>query len=283
MISTRSLGGNNILDVFVNEQVQPEASYTNNNFSKPFYIISDKTPPILDVTFDGIHIRNNEIVAPSPVILITVKDENKTLLMNDTSNLVILLTRPNASVADTIRFTDPNILFVPATNTKLNKAVLEYSPKNLSDGVYNLKVQAYDRAGNISGANMYEIAFEVITKQTTTRFYPYPNPFSTAMHFVFTITGKVPDNIYVQIFTVSGKIVKTVTKSEMGMLHVGSNITDWAWDGTDEFGDRLANGVYLYKVFIQEDGTDVEINKNLGLLKNEKYFVKDFGKIYILR
>ncbi len=37
---------------------------------------------------------------------------------------------------------------------------------------------------------------------------------------------------------------------ELGPLHIGSNITDYAWDGTDEFGDQLANGTYLYRVVL---------------------------------
>ncbi len=282
-ISTLTLSANNILDVFVNPQSQLEESYANNNFSKPFYVINDRIKPILDVTFDGFHIRNNDIVSSSPAILITVKDENKSLLLNDTSKFLILLTKPNAIRPDTITLNNPDILFTPASKPTMNKAIIEFTPKNLPDGVYSLRVQAYDRVGNISGANMYEILFEVVNKQTATRFYPYPNPFSTAMHFVFTITGKVPDNIYVQISTITGKVVKTVTKAEMGTIHIGTNITEWAWDGTDMYGDKLANGVYLYKVFLKENGQDVELNQDIGLKKNEKFFIKDIGKIYILR
>ncbi len=282
-ISTLNLSGNCILEVFVNPQKQLEETYANNNFSNPFYIINDKIKPILDVTFDGMHIRNNDIVSPSPLIIITVKDENKTLLLDDTSKFLILLSRPNLAQVDTIRFSNPEILFIPSSKPTANKAIIEYTPKRLPDGLYSLRIQAYDRVGNISGANMYTILFEVINKQTTTRFYPYPNPFSTAMHFVFTLTGKIPDDIHVQISTISGKVVKTVTKQEMGYLHIGANITEWAWDGTDVYGDKLANGVYLYRVFVKEDGKDVELNQDIGLKKNEKFFIHDMGKIYILR
>ncbi len=281
--STQGMNGSNILDVFVNPQEQPEASYANNSFNKFFFIRNDHIKPILDVTFDGVHIRNKDIVAPNPLILITAKDENKTLLLNDTSKFILLLYRPGASKADTISLSSPEVTFIPATNTAVNKAVVEYLPKNLVDGVYTLKVQAYDRSGNISGTNGYLISFEVINKQTATRFYPYPNPFSTSMHFVFTITGKVPDDIYIQITTVTGKVVKTVTKDELGFIRIGTNITEWAWDGTDTYGDKLANGVYLYRVFLKENGQDVELNTDIGLLKNEKFFIKDIGKIYLLR
>ena len=277
------MDGSNILDVFVNPQEQPEASYSNNSFNKFFFIRNDHINPVLDVTFDGVHIRNKDIVAPSPLILITAKDENKTLLLNDTSKFILLLYRPGASKADTISLSSPEVTFIPATNPAVNKAVVEYLPKNLIDGVYTLKVQAYDRSGNVSGTNGYIISFEVINKQTATRFYPYPNPFSTAMHFVFTVTGKVPDDIYIQITTVTGKVVKTITKDELGFIRIGTNITEWAWDGTDTYGDKLANGVYLYRVFLKENGQDVELNTDIGLLKNEKFFIKDIGKIYLLR
>ncbi len=108
----------------------------------------------------------------------------------------------------------------------------------------------------------------------------YPNPFSTSTRFVFTLTGsETPDDIIIQIMTVSGKVVREITESELGPLSIGRNITDFAWDGTDEFGDPLANGVYLYRVKAKINGEDIK-HRNSGA---DTYFKKDFGKMYILR
>ena len=90
----------------------------------------------------------------------------------------------------------------------------------------------------------------------------------------------------IQIFTVSGVLVRTITKAELGNIHVGLNKTDFAWDGTDEFGDRMANGVYLYRVVTRRaNGEAFEIlddSENGG--KNiERYFQNGFGKMYMMR
>ncbi len=67
----------------------------------------------------------------------------------------------------------------------------------------------------------------------------YPNPFTTSTAFVFTITGSdVPQNIKIQILTITGKVVREITKDELGPLHVGRNITEFKWNGTDMYNQR---------------------------------------------
>jgi hypothetical protein len=65
----------------------------------------------------------------------------------------------------------------------------------------------------------------------------------------------------------------------MGEVQFGHNITDYAWDGTDEFGDKLANGVYLYRVIMKMPSEDLEINGEA----TSKYFKNGWGKMYIMR
>jgi hypothetical protein len=51
--------------------------------------------------------------------------------------------------------------------------------------------------------------------------------FTTSTAFVFTITGaEVPQNIRIQIMTITGKICKRNNKDELGPLHIGRNITE---------------------------------------------------------
>ena len=94
------------------------------------------------------------------------------------------------------------------------------------------------------------------------------------------LTGsEVPDDIIIQIMTISGRVVREITENELGELRIGRNITEYAWDGKDEFGDPLANGVYLYRVKARINGEDIK-NLDLGA---DVFFKKDFGKMYILR
>ncbi len=89
----------------------------------------------------------------------------------------------------------------------------------------------------------------------------------------------MPDQIQIQIMTVTGKVVKNIDQFELGPIHIGKNITEYAWDGKDEFGDQLANGVYLYTVKMRIDGNNIEHRNSSA----DKYFTKEFGKMYLLR
>jgi flagellar hook assembly protein FlgD len=109
----------------------------------------------------------------------------------------------------------------------------------------------------------------------------YPNPFSTSTQFVFTLTGsELPEAMNISIMTVSGKVIKTITKAELGDIHIGLNRTEYTWDGTDDFGNPLANGVYLYRVNLKSATDEVYENFNTG---TNDYFKNGFGKMVILR
>ena len=109
----------------------------------------------------------------------------------------------------------------PATDSK-NKFTIEYNPLFTADGIYSLKVQGRDKTNNFSGDYDYQINFEVITSSTISNFYNYPNPFSTKTHFVFTLTGsEFPDQILIQILSVSGKVVREIDQTELGPIKIG--------------------------------------------------------------
>ena len=79
--------------------------------------------------------------------------------------------------------------------------------------------------------------------------------------------------------TVSGKIIREIMLNELGNIHVGRNITDYAWDGKDEFGDQLANGLYLYRVVTDLNGQKIEKRET----EADQYFKKGWGKMYLMR
>jgi len=261
-----------------NQYNQNEQFYFNNIIRIPFTVRGDKINPLLDVTFDGIHILNGDIISPKPNILISLKDENKFLALNDTADFKLYLKRPNVTEETRVYFNE-GLIFTPA-QLPTNSCKIEYNPTNLSDGTYQLRVEARDRSDNVSGANDYKIQFEIINKSTITEVLNYPNPFSTSTRFVFTLTGQsVPDIFKIQIMTITGKIVKEITKEELGNIHIGRNITEYAWNGKDEFGDQLANGVYLYRTVTQLNGEKIEKKETAA----DDYFKKGWGKLVIMR
>lgn len=290
-ISTVGLSGTNVLWMEVNPYTgpnnsldQPEQFHFNNLLQLPFCVRGDNQNPLLDVTFDGRHILNRDIVNPNAEILISLKDENPYLIMNDISDTTffgVYLTGPDG-VQKRIPFEANGqtvMQWFPADG-QTKKFKILYPAAFEEDGLYTLSVQGADRSGNLSGDMDYRITFEVIRESSITYLMNYPNPFSTSTRFVFTLTGsEVPDDLIIQIMTISGKVVREITESQFGPIYIGRNISEYAWDGTDEFGDRLANGVYLYRVKIRMNGEEIK-HRESGA---DSHFTKEFGKMYLMR
>ena len=252
-----------------------------NNFGiREFVVIKDVRNPILDVMFDGMKIMEGDLISPTPDIIITIKDENQFVLLDDPSIVEISLIHPD-NTEENIEITDDRINFIPANSLSENLATIEFYPDLTEDGFYSLKVFAKDISNNSSGDVLFERSFEIINDDQISNLLAYPNPFSTSTEFVFTLTGReVPEEIKIQIMTVSGKTVKEIFKEELGPLKIGINRTMYKWDGRDEFGSDLANGVYLYRV-VAKNGINENIKKHsLGLETN---FKNSIGKLVILR
>lgn len=264
---------------------QPELAHFNNLLQIPFFLKVDDINPILDVTFDGEHILNGDIISPKAEIVIGLKDENPFLIMNndaDTSNFGIFLTHPSGE-QKRVPFIDGEgnqiLSWIPANGSDLRFEII-YNAEFEKSGIYELMVQGSDNSGNLSGDLEYRIKFEVVLESTITHLMNYPNPFSTSTRFVFTLTGtEVPEDMIIQIMTVTGRIVREITEDELGFIRIGRNITEYAWDGRDEFGDPLANGVYLYRMKAKINGEDIK-HRESGA---DQHFKKNWGKMYLMR
>lgn len=291
-ISTTGLSGKYTLHSEFNPQTlgslqydQYERYHFNNIFEKQFVVRNDVTAPLLNVTFDGARILNGEIVSAKPVIEIAVYDENKFLLIDDTSMVeVYLIANSLKTYAEQrIYFIDSlgreQISFAPAT-VQSGKAVLSYKPIFEKDGTFTLRIKAWDKKRNASEMADYKVSFQIITHSSITHLFNYPNPFSTSTRFIFTLTGsELPDDLRIQIMTVSGKFVREIGLAELGPLRVGNNVTQFAWDGTDQFGDKLANGIYYYRVFSKLHGEQIE-HRNSDA---DNLFKQGYGKMVLIR
>ncbi|MGG9960766.1 C25 family cysteine peptidase [Ferruginibacter sp. SUN106] len=282
-IDTKDYPGNNTLFVDVNpNNDQQEQSHFNNVLFKDFYVKPDNYNPLLDVTFDGVHILNKDIVAAKPHIYVKLKDESHFMALNDTGSLKVQVRYPdntlhNYNFGDTMRFNPANLA------SGENSASIDFTPYFPQDGDYELIVSGKDVVGNKAGALEYHIMFSVINKPMISNLLNYPNPFTTSTAFVFTVTGsEVPQNMRIQILTISGKVVREITKDQLGPIHIGRNITDFKWDGTDTYGQKLANGVYLYRVLTNLNGQSLEKYKEKGD-KTDQFFNKGYGKMVIIR
>lgn len=290
LVDTKDYPGMNTLFVEFNpDKDQPEQYSYNNFLYRNFYVKPDKVNPLLDVTFDGQHILNKDIVSAKPRIQIKLKDEAKFLLLNDTSLFSVQVRFPDANrTLRTYKVDNDTLRFIPAQSGTDNTATIEFMPYfnqqySAEGDDYELIVTGKDKSGNKAGQVEYRVAFRIINKPMISNLLNYPNPFTTSTAFVFTVTGsEVPQNMKIQILTVTGKIVREITKDELGPLHIGRNITDFKWNGTDQYSQRLANGVYIYRVVTTLNGKQMDKFKSTDD-DTDKYFNKGYGKMYLMR
>jgi hypothetical protein len=280
---TRLLSGKNYnLSIQVDDfEGQAEYFRYNNLIEQPFVIIEDKREPSIDVTFDGRYILDGELIQPEPTIHILLEDENPYVLLDDTSVIQLFLRLPEGEGLRSIYFANPEVRFEPATDSQ-NRANIIYQPVFEESGEYELLVKGRDVSNNFAGVIDYAVSFEVETAASVSNVLNYPNPFSTSTQFVYTLTGKeLPAEFIIRIMTISGRVVKDIPLHLLEPLEFGTHRTQYRWDGTDEFGDRLANGVYLYQVIVRDaQGQSYE---KRAQSKIDRFFKEDFGKMVIMR
>ena len=95
----------------------------------------------------------------------------------------------------------------------------------------------------------------------------YPNPFTTNTSFHFDHNRFCDDlQVMVQIYTISGKLVKTI---QQDYNHAPAHVSGINWDGKDDFGKNIGRGVYVYKVKVRSltDGAQVQDYQKLVILK----------------
>jgi Peptidase family C25 len=142
---------------------------------------------------------------------------------------------------------------------------VRYQMPELTEGNHTLSLKAWDIHNNSSTS---ALDFTVADNSTIAldHVLNYPNPFTTHTEFMFEHNQVCQMlDVRLQVFTVSGKLVKTF---EQQVMQNGFRSEPIAWDGTDDFGDRIGRGVYVYKLEVRnEDGQKAEQFEKLVILK----------------
>ena len=145
------------------------------------------------------------------------------------------------------------------------KGRVRYKLSDLAEGNHTLTFKAWDINGNTSDVST-DFVVTSSAELAIDHVLNYPNPFSTKTAFYFEhnkpCTGMT---VQVQVFTVSGKLVKTLSNYQVCEGYRNSPLE---WDGKDDFGDQLAKGAYIYRLKIRTaDGETAEKLERLVLLR----------------
>ncbi len=136
---------------------------------------------------------------------------------------------------------------------------------NLDPGEHKLKFKAWDVYNNSSEEYLEFLVIQA-DNLSIDHLLNYPNPFTTHTDFYFEHNQAGTEiDVLIQIFTVSGKLVKTI---ESSFFADGYRAGPYSWDGTDDFGNRIGRGVYVYRVKLRSStGEITEKFEKLLILK----------------
>lgn len=223
--------------------------------------IADNEGPKIDIFLDDRSFSFGGQTGKSPVLIVDLADDNGINLSSTSIGHDITAVFDDETSENLIL----NDFFEP-TLDKVGSGTVQYQLTNFEPGLHSIDLKAWDILNNSS-----EKRTEFLVVESGEGFINnvlnYPNPFSTNTNFSFEhdLSGSNLD-IFVDVFTISGKLVKTIKAQRFGSNRL---INDIPWNGNDDFTGNLAKGVYFYKIKI----TSEELN-----LSRES----DFQKLVIL-
>ena len=159
-----------------------------------------------------------------------------------------------------------DIVWLDSTITASSGSVRVQKP--VAGGTHSLCVTAADRAGNVRSECT---TFEVDGELSVRLYGNFPNPFTSETFLAYEIRGaSVVDNVELKIFSTSGRLVRTFrfpsreAKESVGLFSGGTGEPTsigyheaW-WDGRDDQGRDVANGVYFYRLRVSTEDREIE-------------------------
>jgi hypothetical protein len=222
--------------------------------------ISDTTGPVIAVRLLG----NGGGAACTDVVRGILPLQCEIVVM-DPSGIDILGTGPDEGLTIEV----PGVLSRRTINHTFQFREGEYregiAPFRLEEGdvqpgTYTLNITARDLLGNLSTLS---VRLDVIEQGEVAlnQAFSYPNPMrmGDGARFYYQAPYYVTDNapqVVLKIFTMSGKLLRTVQQLSNG----------WAWDGTDQFGNKLGPNVYLWQMSIAGAGDDEDVRSPIRKL-----------------
>lgn len=253
-----------------------EAIDFNNNaiggkeriFKTRFTVVDmpDITPPVIEILVNdevleetdasSTNIDKNRLTE-QPSCEIRVADE--TALDNSLLNITFnQISEDGTDSETTIRYREFDEATWDFDADEPGTANFSFAP-NLPNGIYRLQVSATDTSENTTE---YETVFTLDETVKLSEVFNVPNPTEDGKtHFTYQLL-QPPDKVTIKIYTVSGRLIKTITEAS---AERGANET--FWDGRDEIGVRCANGVYLYRVIAHTNKGAVEKIGKLAILR----------------
>ncbi|MFZ4783883.1 MAG: type IX secretion system sortase PorU [Flavobacteriales bacterium] len=216
--------------------------------------------PAIDLFLNDSTFVSGGITDTKPILLAQLKDENgiNTVGNGIGHDLIAVL---DEDTQNPIRLND----YYEADLDTYKSGTVRYQMPTIATGSHTLRLKAWDIHNNSS-----ETTIEFVVADDAgialEHVLNYPNPFTTHTEFFFEHNQPCEFlDVRIQVFTVGGKLVKTINQQ---VKQAGYRSEGIAWDGTDDYGDRIGKGVYVYKIEVMnETGQRGEAIEKLVILK----------------
>jgi hypothetical protein len=149
-----------------------------------------------------------------------------------------------------------NDYYVSDLNT-YQSGKIRYPLNELEEGNHRLSLKVWDVQNN-SSVSYTDFVVSSSAELALTHILNYPNPFTSKTKFFIEHNQCcVSLKVLIQVYTITGKVVKSINQT---INNEGFRFDGIEWDGKDDFGDKLARGVYIYKVSVT-DGAKKKADK----------------------
>ena len=216
----------------------------------------DRIGPEIKLYFDRPDFSAGDYVAPNTTLYVEIADSLSGInLAGDIGHQIIMIM--DGDIENAKDLTD----FFEYDEGSYTKGKLKYPLFNLPEGQHTILVKAWDNSNNSS---TFEVDFIVVAEKELKlrNALTYPNPMSEQATFSFEISRDA--EVSIKIYSVAGRLVR---EFEPMQAEIGFNLYPEPWDGTDQDGDLLANGVYLYKITARStSGEEVKTVDHIGKL-----------------
>ena len=213
----------------------------------------DTVGPVIKVYLDTVAFKPGGVVSSNPTIIVELQDSSGI----NTSNVGVGH-QLSATINNPERTFDLSNNYTSSLDN-YQKGEARYPLSNLADGKYTLSVTAWDNQNNSSEAETY---FEVHSADdfAIINAVNYPNPFSNSTTFTFQRTSYDPIDVEIRIYSVAGRLI-----GEIKTPNIVESFVRIPWNGKDNDGNTLANGVYFYKLIVR-DKVGQRSNETIGKL-----------------
>jgi len=219
----------------------------------------DNMGPEIELFMNDEAFISGGITNENPHLLVKLFDENGINTSSGIGHDIVAVL--DDDVANSFRLND----YYEANLDDYQNGTINYPLRDISPGLHTLSLKAWDVYNNSSTSEIQFVVHDQDLELVISNVLNYPNPFINYTEFWFNHNSSSDLSVSIQIFTISGKLVKTIN-GYVNTSNSSSLSRDLSWNARDDFGDKVAKGVYIYRLTVRSDQIGKQVSKTEKLV-----------------